>query len=143
MTNPQQLTRASILAVQDLPRELVEVPEWGGAVYVRAMTALERDAFEASFVKGQGKRAQVSLLNVRAKLVVRTIVDEQGNRIFEDGDAEALGAKSASAVNRAFEAAARLSGITEQDEADLMGESGGESSEPLRFDSPATSASQT
>ena len=42
------LNREAILAAEDLPRELVEVPEWGGAVYVRALTGAERDQFEAS-----------------------------------------------------------------------------------------------
>ena len=40
------LTKESILSVQDLPRELVEVAKWGGSVWVRGMTAGERDMFE-------------------------------------------------------------------------------------------------
>ncbi len=33
------LSKEAILSADDLPREIVSVPEWGGQVYVRTMTA--------------------------------------------------------------------------------------------------------
>ncbi len=102
------LTRDLILEANDLKREQVEIPEWGGTVYVRGLTGAERDAFEASINAdgGQGK-----IQNVRARLVAFTVVDENGNRIFSDADAGILGRKSANALNRVFEVALRLNGI--------------------------------
>src|SRR5690606_41735748 len=85
------LNREAILAAKDLPRELVEVPEWGGAVYVRALTGAERDAFEQSIVEQRGRDARMNLNNLRAKLVALTAVDENGERLFSDKDAELLG----------------------------------------------------
>ena len=37
------LTREQILGLSDLPREEVRIPEWGGVVFVRALTGSERD----------------------------------------------------------------------------------------------------
>lgn len=114
------LTREAILQAKDLPYEDVAVPEWGGVVRVRALTGAERDRFEASIVEQRGKGApRLNTTNIRAKLVALTVVDENGNRIFTDDDVEALGRKSAAALNRVFEVAQRLSGLTQADMEEL------------------------
>lgn len=111
----QYLKKDQILSANDILREEVEVPEWGGAVLVQGLTGKERDQLEASMIQGKGKKAQVNLENLRAKLVARTIVDETGTRVFEDADIPALAKKSAAALNRVYEVAQRLSGITQED----------------------------
>ncbi len=111
----QYLSKEAILAVDDVHFEDVSVPEWGGMVRVKSLTGSERDGLEASMIEGKGKNANVNLANLRAKLVARSIVDGEGNRIFEDADIAALGRKSASALNRVYEVAQRLSGITQED----------------------------
>lgn len=116
------LTREAILTADDLQVEVVEVPEWGGTVRVRGLTGAERDAFEASVIDlaSNGRRAPVmNLVNLRAKLAARCIVDEQGIRLFSDADIAALGQKSAHALQRVFEAAQRLSGLTKEDVEEL------------------------
>lgn len=113
------LSRDDILDAADLPRELVEVEEWGGAVYVRALSGTERDAFEASIITQRGKRVEPNLQNLRAKLVALAVVDEDGERLFSDGDVQALGRKSAAALDRVFGVAQRLSGLSPGDVEDL------------------------
>lgn len=115
------LSREAILQAQDLPTEDVEVPEWGGTVRVRGLTGAERDAFEQSIVEQRGKSTRMNLKNIRAKLVALTVVDEQGNRVFTDEDAELLGKKSASALDRIFAVAQRLSGLRPEDVEELAG----------------------
>ncbi len=100
------LTREQILQCDDLPREIVKVPEWGGEVQVRTMTGTDRDAFEASLIGKEGR-----LENVRARLVSLAVCDESGERLFADADITALGAKSAKALDRVFAVAQRLNGI--------------------------------
>ena len=102
------LTKAEILATPDLPSEEVSVPEWGGSVYVKAMTGTERDCFEQSMI--DAKKADAKL-NVRAQLAVRVVCDQQNVRLFTDEDAEALGNKSGKALDRVFDVAQRLCGI--------------------------------
>ena len=50
-------------------------------------------------------------MNIRAKLVARCMVDDVGDRIFADSDVEALGKKSAQALDRLFGVAMRLSAL--------------------------------
>lgn len=112
------LTRDSILRADDLPREEVAVPEWGGAVWVRTLTAAERDAFEASVNPGKGRK---NLANFRARLAVLCVVDEKGERLFQDEDAAALGRRSAAALDRITDAALRLSGLSEAGQKEAEG----------------------
>lgn len=117
------LTRDAILAAQDIQREEVPVPEWKTAgvdlVLVQGMNGGERDALEASMIKGKGKNSQVNLEDLRAKVVARCAIDEDGNRIFADADIPLLAKKSAAALNRVYEVAQRLSGITQEDVEEL------------------------
>jgi hypothetical protein len=113
------LKRDDILKVADLPREEVHMPEWGGSVLVRGMTGSERDAFEGSIVELKGNKSSVDMRNIRAKLVALTVVDEAGERLFSQADVELLGGKSAAALQRIFEVAQRLSGLTQADVEEL------------------------
>jgi len=113
------LKRDEILAAMDLPTEDVEVPEWGGTVRVRSLTGAERDTFEASVVEMRGKRVETHTDNIRAKLVAAACIGEDGKRLFTEADVEALGGKSASALDRVFGVAQRLSGLTPKDVEDL------------------------
>lgn len=108
--------RDQILRADDAQAERVHVSEWGVDVWVRGLTGAERDAIEDSMVKGRGK---IDLGNFRARLLVKTVVDEDGKRIFNDEDATALGAKSAAALERLVNVAMRLAGIRAGDVEEL------------------------
>jgi hypothetical protein len=113
------LTKEQIHQIDDEQREIVSVPEWGGDVLVRGMTGKDRDAFEADIAERRGKKIEFHLNNFRAKLVVRTVIDEDGKLLFSDADVKWLGDKSAVALGRVFEVASRLSGLSEEDIEDL------------------------
>jgi hypothetical protein len=115
------LDRAALLAAanQPLPFERVDVPELGGAVFIRAMSGSERDAWEKSLIVGKGKRRDVDTTNVRAKLVCRVACDESGKRLLEDGDAAAIGNLRVDVLNKLFEVAQRLSGVSDADVEEL------------------------
>ncbi len=111
------LTREAILAADDRKTKDVKVPEWGGTVRVRALSGAERDAYEASLVriKSNGER-QLTLANARARLVFLATCDEAGDRLFtKEQDVNELGKKSAAALQRVWEAASELSGLTDED----------------------------
>ena len=119
------LSKTAILAAQDLQTEDVEVPEWGGAVRVRSFTGRERDAFEASMVRGDGRDRRVDLTNMRARLVGLTVIDESGQRLFTDEEADLLGAKSGAALDRVFAVAQKLNGLSGADVDELSKNSSG------------------
>jgi Phage tail assembly chaperone len=109
-------TRDAILELDDLQSEEVVVPEWGGIVVaVRSLSGTERDALEASMTQVKGKKTEVNFRNMRAKMVVRASYDQDGKRLFRDEDEAAVGRKNSAALQRIFEVAARLSGITASD----------------------------
>lgn len=118
----QLLNRDMILQADDLRKELLEVPEWGGSVYVRGMTGTERDKLESSMLEQRGKSQKMNLANVRARMAAMTLCDETGKLLFTEADVRALGTKSAAALQRVFEAAQRLSGLTQQDIDDITQE---------------------
>ncbi|WP_116248171.1 hypothetical protein [Nocardiopsis sp. FIRDI 009] len=122
MTTSQKtefLGRDAILGADDLAYATVDVPEWGGTVRIRALTGTERDRFEAE-IAGNTKRLKLD--NVRAKFVAKCIVDAEGNTVFSTSDVAALGQKNAAVLNRVFEACQRLSGLTDDDVDELLGE---------------------
>lgn len=113
------LTREEILRASDLKIEAVKVPEWGGEVLVGTMTGAARDAWEASLI---GKtRGETRLENMRARLLAAAAVDEKGNRLFSEADAEALGRKSSAALERCVKVIQRLNGLSDQDLEDAKG----------------------
>lgn len=105
------LNRDAILNASDLKKELVKVPEWGGEVYISVMTGASRDAWEQSLVTNKG----ASLDNIRARLVAFTAVGEDGKRLFSNEDAELLGEKSGSALERCVKVAQKINRLTESD----------------------------
>lgn len=109
--------RDEILNSGDLAREEVHVPSWklSGPIYVREMTASERDAYEAYILDNRGKNERANLRGLRARLVALTLVDEAGNRIFSDEDVEAVGRKGARAIEPIVEAAMRLNAMRSAD----------------------------
>lgn len=112
-------TKDSILAYR-AKLTPVEVPEWGGTVYVRVMSGAERDAFEDETFKINGKNVELNRKNARARLLVRCITDEGGERLFNDnGDADRLGAQPADVLDRVYAVAAKSNGLSKADEDDL------------------------
>ena len=124
------LNRDGILQADDIKIEEVLVPEWGGWVRVRGLTATERDDYEQSIVSIDSSGARMTdMANFRARLVVRCVVDEKGVKLFKPDDAEILGRKSAAAVDRLWAVAQRLSGLSKEDVAELRKNSAGQSAD--------------
>lgn len=127
------LTKEQILRVKDIETRTVHVPEWGGDVLVRSLTATERDYFESKLVDQSGKTVKANLQNIKARLASMAIVDEDGNRVFSESEISILGTKSAAALNRISDAITAMSGITKEEMEDLAGNSEGTTSD----DSPS------
>lgn len=127
------LTREAILGrPPQLQKVRVEVPELGGVVFVRALTGRERDDWEVGiFQRVDREKARVEAggkpdpyylsRDLRARLAVRTVCDEQGQLLFRPEDEEAVAAYPAAALDRIYAVARRLSLIEEQDVQELVG----------------------
>lgn len=117
--------RDEILGADDIHTEVVPVPEWDTpgkppvAVRLKVLSALERDAFEASTVTTKGGKSKPNLANLRARLVARCMVDGEGNRVFESGDVARLGNKSSKALDRLFAKCQEINGFSDKDVEEL------------------------
>lgn len=103
--------RDDILAFADpfLDLRAEPVPEWGGlTVYYRGWSGIERDKFEVEF----GDLEKTGRQNLRARILVRCLLDETGARIFKDEDAAALGGKNSVVIDRLFQLVSELNGLT-------------------------------
>jgi hypothetical protein len=130
------LDAAAILNADDRKTKTITVPEWGGDVIVRELTGDERDSYEAAMTVQKGDRLEPNPIGTRARLVVRSLVGEDGARLFADNQAGALGQKSGGVLDRLWDEIAALSGMTPTAIADAEGNSetvpsdGSTSSEP-------------
>jgi hypothetical protein len=111
-----------IAAAQDLPTETVAVPEWGGEVKLRTLTATERDAWEAAlFSRRDEETGDFDFTNLKSELVARVLSDDSGCPLFADpaGGIQLLAKKSGAVVSRLYEAAQRMNGLTKKDVEEL------------------------
>ena len=86
----------------------VEVPEWGGTVYVRPLMAWELDELELELAGGDTGQRDAS--NFRARLLAKCLCDEFGARLFADDEAGEIGEMDAAPISRLFEVAQTLAG---------------------------------
>src|SRR5688572_16771684 len=98
--------------MDDLPRREIKIPEWGNkSVFIRTLSAGERDQFEASLTD--------RTTNIRARLAVMCLCDEDGSPLFTQDKVEALAKKSGKALDRVFDAAIHLNKISKEDVEEL------------------------
>lgn len=112
------LDRNQILAANDITIELLPVPEWGGEVYVKTISAAERGLLEARMVEmgRDGQPKNIKLENLTTYIAFLSICDETGKRLFtSQKDIEELGKKSAAALDRVAEKAQHLARISPAD----------------------------
>lgn len=108
--------RDRILKSEDLERETLDVPAWGGEVLIRELTGFERDKLTDSYIDAQvadpanpGELKQTIPENYRALICQMCIIDSDGSQIFSEADIEALQRKSARTIDFVSQAITSLS----------------------------------
>ncbi|MGI0148186.1 MAG: hypothetical protein ACREDF_01460 [Thermoplasmata archaeon] len=99
------LNREQIRAAQSRPERQprkVAVPEWGGDVLLRVLTVEDQIAL------GEDTKPA----DMPVQVLLHCIVDEQGDRILTDEDAEWLAKEDFPLILRLFSEAAKLNGLT-------------------------------
>lgn len=103
------LSKDAILSAADSKVQAVDVPEWGGTVYIRTFNAIERDKLSAQLTGAGGK-------DLMHALIARFgICDEKGVPLFVDADVLKLGAKSAIALTRVVDRIVALNKMRPED----------------------------
>jgi hypothetical protein len=81
-----------------VPVATPEWPDFDGKLFVRMLSAAERDRYEERIAEGDHA-------NWRARLVAMAACDAEGKRLFEDADAERLGELPSNLIERLWRAA--------------------------------------
>lgn len=107
------LTKAAILERTASPtvRE-VDVPEWGGSVYVRVIGGAELDILMNRWHELGGADGK-NPAQINANVVLAAACDEQGRALFEYNDLGKLVRMPIAGVKRVADAAIELNGLTE------------------------------
>ena len=143
------ITRESLLEQQDtLSMEKVELQDSKGNVrghvFVREMTAKEKNTWEMSLTKrlpkigNKQQETEMNLEDYRTKLAICTLCDEHGVRLFEmkPNIIASLGEKlSASNMERIADTASKLNKITKEDQDETLKNSEADQSDSSSSDS--------
>jgi hypothetical protein len=109
----KEFTKADFIELMKPKPKKVAIKDIG-TFYLRTMTVNERDAYELS-VYDKGKS---SFGNIRAGILVRTICDANGQRLFSDDPAEieSFGnVASPALIEKLFTIARKINWFSEQD----------------------------
>ena len=102
-----------------VPRENITVPDIGD-VWVYGLTAGQKDEYENNVVKLSGRNRQVRLTNARAQLLMLTIHDQHGKRMFSEVDMGRLCQIPANVTDPLLDVARRLSGMAAEEIEELV-----------------------
>ncbi len=101
------LNKQQIKDADDLPSKIVSMPEWGGDVKIKTMSARHRIEFEKRNTTAKTE------LETMVNLVMFSCVDEHNNLMFvQKEDFDFLAEKSAKALIRLFEEAVSMSTLS-------------------------------
>ena len=101
------LTRKQLNDLPDLRIVQVKVPGWPEKVCIRELDALNRLRLQSNWSADD----QTSLID----LLIKSLCDEKGKRLYQDHEKEALGSHKLDALAVLFEAAIELNHMTADD----------------------------
>jgi len=102
------LNATSIRDAKDISPTEVEVPEWGGSLYVREMSVKQRWDFQKRFASETESDDRPELW-----LLINGTCNEDGDAIFQDGDREWLAEKSGRVVESVALEVLRANGLAD------------------------------
>lgn len=86
----KEMLKTRVLSIRAALKKEAVTLSTGEVVFVREMTAGEKDAFEFSVLNKEQKGTDISfapdLATLRVKLIRRTLCDEEGTLLFSDDD---------------------------------------------------------
>ena len=112
------LTRDQFLGFDSEEIRKVDLPG-GKHVYVRTITAGERDRYDLMVIRA--KTENVAQVSIRASVIIMSTCDKTGKRIFEAGDVDRINGMSTAFTEPIFDAALTVSSLREEDQKALAG----------------------
>ncbi|MEO1063749.1 MAG: hypothetical protein AAFZ07_20215 [Actinomycetota bacterium] len=138
------LTRESLLAPAKRRYRYVPLPIKGGTARIRSLTQLEREKYEADIVDPKSNRPRS---DADRHLLVRCLVDEEGERLFGDDETRLLADNDAGDLALVYAACVEHCGLSLSAIREHLGNSSGDadagtpSASPRPADDSETSTS--
>jgi len=123
MSKRKFLSKDEILAAKDDKSEVLEIPEWGGCVSIRALRGKELNAIQQLTADLEDKPDANDYR--MGCFVAMCLADEQGGRLFSNEDVPALLEKSMAVLIRLQTKALKVNGLTRDEVEDLAKNSEG------------------
>jgi len=96
----------------------VEVPQWGGSVWVRRLTVIEQEHWWD--ILDDARKGINAPAGRRGSVVLMATINQAGEPVFGLDDAAWLGAEAdVNAVNSVYEAIMKLSGLMAEEQRDI------------------------
>jgi len=112
------LSRDDILNAQDFRTDEVDVPEWGGAVLVRELSAIEAENIGFDMADKEGNIDLSKAKGLAIRTVALGVIDAEHRSVFTRKDVAALGERSRIAINRVATRIMQLSGMAPEPDED-------------------------
>lgn len=110
------LTREEILGMEDRKVEVLKVKAWGGKIVsIRPMTGHCREEIEVLMMSEAGDDRTKNWMNLRAKVIVRSVCDDKGELLFTEADVAALSGKHCAALDEMWVKARAISKLDADD----------------------------
>lgn len=90
---------------------------------MKGMSAADRSRFEKEFQTSSGQSSKRKLSQIRERLVIACVCNEEGAPILTVKDVEALGKQSIQIIERIVNVAQKLCGMSSEDVEQLAGNS--------------------
>ena len=98
----------------ELEFEQIEIDIKGDKYIVKEMNAKDAGEYESSLYTVVGQTVKYNTKNAKEKLVLRTLCEVNGDRIFGDNDIALIGKLPASVVDKVFQIASKLNGLEKE-----------------------------
>ncbi len=86
-----------------------------GTVFVKAMTIKDQEMWESSMLESDGRPKGREDVSLTSAFLVQVVVDERGNRVFNESDIPQLDASKAGPLKKLFTVAQSLNGFDTSD----------------------------
>ena len=110
------LTRSMILA-SEYPKPIeVDIPEWGGKVFIRYITADEREEWESlDWVQTANGTLKYNKEHIRARFLAFCLADENGDLLFSQDDIDVLSKQPAHIISGLYQIARQINVVGDDD----------------------------
>lgn len=93
--------------IKDITKVEINIPEWNTSCYLSELTAGDLDAYTQEVIEKAD--------NIRSRLLVKVLVDENGKKLFNNGDVPMLASKSGRVINRLYLEALKINNLNIDD----------------------------